>query len=239
MKRSEFILTGMSIMGITAFKSLNMRTHDPELLIGKGTPELVGKDYALLSEVAKAYEQMAAAAKKEGIIIKVVSSYRSYDHQKAIWNRKFAHYKAQGMEDGQIISKILEYSTLPGTSRHHWGTEVDIIDAIPPAEGDVLLPQKFHDKGPYTALREWLEIHANKFGFFLPYTQNKDRSGFKYEPWHYSFAPISIPFLKSYLKIDLNASIIDSDIGGKALLDQDFLRKYTQSHVMGIDKSLL
>ena len=84
------------------------------------------------------------------------------------------------MTDEKAIAKIIEYSTLPGTSRHHWGTEIDIIDAGPPEEGDVLLPHKFHDQGPYNTLREWMESHAQDYGFFLPYTQDKKRTGFKY-----------------------------------------------------------
>ena len=47
------------------------------------------------------------------------------------------------MDDDAAIDKIIEYSTLPGTSRHHWGTDIDIIDAEPPEEGDVLLPKNF------------------------------------------------------------------------------------------------
>ena len=72
------------------------------------------------------------------------------------------------MTDEQAIEKIIEYSTLPGTSRHHWGTDLDIIDADPPEEGDVLLPHKFHDNGPYNTLREWMETYAKTTVFFFP-----------------------------------------------------------------------
>jgi LAS superfamily LD-carboxypeptidase LdcB len=239
MNRLEFINAGLAILGWSCYQpSKNMNT-DPHLLIGKGSPKLVGKNYALLPEADNAFQEMSVAAQKQGITIKVVSSYRSFERQKSIWNRKFLHFKSLGLEDQQAIKKIIEYSTLPGTSRHHWGTDIDIIDAGPPEEGDVLLPNKFHDNGPYNSLREWMEAHGQDYGFHLPYNKNEERSGFKYEPWHYSFAPKSIPMLRQYLELDHARLILTSDLEGEKELDQEFLKSYIQSHVMGIDPVLL
>lgn len=239
MNRLEFINTGLALMGLSHYQSDKSMNIDPHLLIGKGSPKLVGKNHYLLTEVDQSFQKMHTAAQKQGIIIKIVSSYRSFDRQKSIWNRKFINFKSQGMTDENAIAKIIEYSTLPGTSRHHWGTEIDIIDSGPPEEGDVLLPHKFHDQGPYTALREWMERHAREYGFFLPYTQDKNRTGFKYEPWHYSYAPLSRPMLKSYLELDLSQWILSKDLKGSPLLGGVFLENYIQSHVKGIDSSLL
>ena len=239
MNRLEFINTGLALVGLTNLPPYENMYIDPYLLIGKGNPKLVGKNHALLTEANEALQKMSTKAQKEGISIKVISSYRSFERQKVIWNRKFSKFKSEGMNDYQVIGKIIEYSTLPGTSRHHWGTEIDIIDAIPPQEGDVLLPEKFHDKGPYNGLREWLEINAKNYGFFLPYNRDENRSGFKYEPWHYSFAPLSKPMLKSYMELDYKTMIVSEDLKGGHLLDHEFLENYIQSHVMGIDPSLL
>ena len=82
------------------------------------------------------------------------------------------------MTNEKAIAKIIEYSTLPGTSRHHWGTEIDIIDAGPPAEGDVLVSQKFHDQGPYDALRAWMETYAHDYGFFSPLHAGQKKNWF-------------------------------------------------------------
>lgn len=76
----------------------------------------------------------------------------------------------------------MEYSTIPGTSRHHWGTDIDIIDANQPYKGDPLESDKFHGDGPFCALKEWMDLHANTFGFYLVYTDNDKRTGFYYEP---------------------------------------------------------
>jgi hypothetical protein len=239
MNRLEFINTGLALVGLSHYQSDISMNIDPYLLIGKGSPKLVGKNHVLLPKVDESFRKMYTAAQKQGIIIKVVSSYRSFDRQKSIWNRKFTNFKSQGMTDEKAIAKIIEYSTLPGTSRHHWGTEIDIIDAGPPEEGDVLLPHKFHDQGPYNTLREWMESHAQDYGFFLPYTQDENRTGFKYEPWHYSYAPLSRPMLKSYLELDLSKWILSEDLKGSDLLGGVFLEHYVQSHVKGIDPSLL
>ena len=239
MNRLEFINTGLAIVGLSHFEpDISMKT-DPQLLIGKGSPKLVGKNYALLPEADKAFREMSAAAQKQGITLKVVSSYRSFEKQKIIWNRKFLRFKNKGMSDGAAIAKIIEYSTLPGTSRHHWGTDLDIIDAGPAEEGDVLLTEKFHGNGPYNTLREWMEMYAQDYGFLLPYTKDELRSGFKYEPWHYSYAPKSIPMLMQYLELDHKELIYSSDLNGRGGLDQEFLASYIKSHVMGINPSLL
>ena len=47
------------------------------------------------------------------------------------------------MDDEAAIDKIIEYSTLPGTSRHHWGTDIDIIDAGPPEVVMFCFPKNF------------------------------------------------------------------------------------------------
>lgn len=239
MNRLEFFHTGLAILGMSLFETDNSMKTDPKLLIGKGSPKLVGKNYALLAEADKAFQEMSAAAQKQGIVIKMVSSYRSFEKQKSIWNRKFSMFKSHGMSDLDAVAKIIEYSTLPGTSRHHWGTDIDIIDAGPAEEGDFLLAQKFHGNGPYNTLREWMEIHAQDYDFQLPYTKNENRSGFKYEPWHYSYAPISIPMLRQYLDLDHKELIFTTDLMGGAVLDHGFLESYIKSHVLGINPSLL
>tara|TARA_B110000444_G_scaffold3457_1_gene3219 strand:- start:508 stop:1218 length:711 start_codon:yes stop_codon:yes gene_type:complete len=236
MNRFEFI---SSLIGLPLLNFCSNEKYAAEILIGKGNPNLVGKDHRLLPQVEKAYQRMERAARAAGIKVKVVSSYRSYEKQKAIWNQKFTAFKKEGLNGLQIINKIIEYSTIPGTSRHHWGTEIDLIDNNPLAEGDVLLTEKFHDGGPYEKLRLWMDKNAHDFGFIRPYTMDKERSGFYYEPWHYSFSEISKPMLKSYLKLDIVELLKDNSLLGSEMLDWQLLNKYLKSHVLGIDPSLL
>ena len=159
-------------------------------------------------------------------------------YKETIWNRKYKANKAQGLSPEQNIKKIIEYSTLPGTSRHHWGTDVDIIDGSKPKVGDVLVAEKFHNKGPYTELKKWMDQNAKKFGFYLPYTKNLNRKGFYYEPWHYSYAPLSISLLKSYTSLDLNKVLITEGLEGSAHLNSEFISTYYKENILGIAAEL-
>ena len=85
------------------------------LLTGQGSPVLIGDEYKLVEEAAVAFENMSQAAAQDSIIIQAVSSYRSFDRQLAIWNRKFTKNVALGLTPDQNIKKITEYSTIPGT----------------------------------------------------------------------------------------------------------------------------
>jgi len=211
---------------------------ETEQLLGKKEISLAGDGYQLLPQAADAFEQMKAAAKKEGIKIKAVSSFRSYQRQRAIWNRKYKANAKAGLSPQKNIQKIIQYSTIPGTSRHHWGTEIDIVDGAIPPEGDVLLTRKFHNSGPYEPLRKWLEAHAQDYGFICAYPDDSERPGFSYEPWHYSYAPLSQPLYKAYLKLDLKEALSDLDMEGSNHLDQAFLMAYRESHVKGINPAL-
>ncbi|MGC6478978.1 MAG: M15 family metallopeptidase [Flavobacteriaceae bacterium] len=235
MNRAQFLASLFaSPIFIRMFQTESPYSH----LMGKGHPELVGDGYALTPAAATAFEKMKQKAHADGIRIEVVSSYRSYDQQLRIWNRKFEKFKSEGLEGYAIIDAITEYSTLPGTSRHHWGTEIDLIDADPPKVGDVLLPEKFHDGGPYEKLRLWLEDNATSFGFLKPYTDHPDRSGFAYEPWHYSYAAEAIPNLDTFLKIPLQAFSATENLLGNELLTASYLTKYFEEYVMGISEAL-
>lgn len=205
--------------------------------------ELTGKTSnptnALNSDAQKAFENMRAAALKEGIDLKVVSGYRSFTRQRQIWNRKYKKYQSQGLSPNAIFDKIVEYSTVPGTSRHHWGTDLDIIDQGARYSGDVLVPNKFHGNGPFCKMKDWMENNAHKFGFELVYTLNENRTGFEYEPWHYSYAPLSRKLLQQYLSPTQFLEFLRSQqiMGMEEISDERLLRYYTE-HIQGVNPSL-
>lgn len=209
-------------------------------LLGQGSPTLVEKDgYRLRPKVAKAFDAMKAAALKDGIVIKVVSSYRDYAHQNRIWERKYARFRESGLSPMQAIQKIIEYSTIPGTSRHHWGTDIDLIDGTPEVDGDVLVPSKFHGNGPFCKFKDWMDVHAIFFGFQLVYTDDIDRKGFKYEPWHYSYVPLSKPYLKTYNAIDIQQKLEAAKLMGSENFTEAFLQKYLRENINDIHPTLL
>ena len=215
----------------------NIQYNTMELL-GKANPEFYNKKIPIIKEAGEAFVNMKKEALKDGIKIEIVSGFRSYNRQKQIWNRKFRINKMNGLSPQQNILKIIEYSTLPGTSRHHWGTDIDIIDGNKTVSGDVLLEENFHSDGPYVKLRKWMDINAKRFGFYRPYDNNPKRKGFEYEPWHYSYAPIAIPMLKAYVKLKFKDQIVQKDLEGYQYLNHKFLVKYKKEHVLGISNKL-
>lgn len=242
MKRAEFIQLFFSSIYFYSFTYCNeIETDiDKEILIGKGKPDLVGNGYKLLSEVSNAYLEMKNAAEIDKVNLKIVSSYRSFNHQKRIWNRKYNDFINSGLSGEKAIRKIIEYSTIPGSSRHHWGTEIDIIENNHNVKGDVLLPKLFHNSGPFENMRIWMEKNSEKFGFYKVYTNNEFRKGFLYEPWHYSYKKISVPFYRNYLKINLLETLkAENDLLGKKYLDKFFIKKYIEENIKGISRKLI
>jgi hypothetical protein len=57
-----------------------------------------------------------------------------------------------------------------------------------------LIPAEFEAGGPFYDLHCWLNDNAKKFGFFRPY--DLFRGGIQPEPWHLSFAAVSVPALE-------------------------------------------
>ena len=221
------------------FLCLSMYTYaqhiDPLFVLGKTSPPLVG---SMQEEVYEAYERMRQAAAKEGIDIKVVSAHRSYNRQREIWNAKYKTLTLQGLPAKDAIQEIITYSTLPGTSRHHWGTDIDIIDNANPQSGDVLLAEKFYGDGPSSALRSWMNRNAADYGFLEVYTDHPNRKGFAHEPWHYTYHSLS----KAYLEVLINQVISeiakDEQLLGREFLDAEFFESYTAEHLLDINPIL-
>lgn len=152
----------------------------------------------LQASVFAAFKAMQAAAQDAGLAIDIASGFRDFTRQKAIWNRKFSGqaplYDSHGalldpsqLSVGEKVEAIMTWSALPGASRHHWGTDLDVFDPRPFAQGEVslqLLPAEYEEGGPCHELAIWLYQHAADFGFFFPYRHY--RGGVAAEPWHLS-----------------------------------------------------
>src|SRR5690554_2011658 len=244
MNRSEFLkgmlLTaiGLHITPLSVFAN-NQTSYSTAQLTGKGGLDLLGSSQQLQKKVWKAYEEMRSAAKSEGINIQVVSGYRSYDRQKTIYEAKYRTFVRGGMSPQKAITEILKYSTLPGTSRHHWGTDMDIIDANQPQPASVLEEEHYHGNGVYSKMKAWLDIHSESFGFYEVYDNSESRKGFQYEPWHFSYKPISLPMLEEFMCIDLDTIIAQGDLSGKHVLKGSFLHRYYMENILDINPELI
>ena len=213
--------------------------YSMEELMGKAEIDLYGENINLRKEAHDAFVDMRKAALADGIDIKIVSSYRSFDRQAVIFERKYLKYTDDGMEPLDAIEKIIEYSTIPGTSRHHWGTDVDLIDGNPSVDGDVLVASKFATDGPFEKFKLWMDENSEKFDYYLVYTNNPKRRGFKYEPWHYSYAPLSRPMLKTFRLKNILKQLKAEDFLGSDDLTTEFVKTYIEDNILDINPELL
>jgi LAS superfamily LD-carboxypeptidase LdcB len=147
------------------------------------------KTMYLQKEVYQKFIDMHNAAKKENITLLIVSGTRNFNEQKDIWERKWDKY-IKTKDSLSTVRQIMLYSSMPTTSRHHWGTDID-INSVDPAH--------FNTKQGIKEYK-WLVNNAHKFGFCQVYTDKSTskRTGYEMEKWHWSYTPISSHYLKKY-----------------------------------------
>lgn len=137
--------------------------------------------------VYNAFLEMHREAKLEGINLKIVSGTRNFFEQKKIWEKKWEALDSLSPEER--ARTILEYSAMPATSRHHWGTDIDINN----------LENSYFEEGRGKAEYQWLVKNASKFGFYQVYTsQDTGRTGYREEKWHWSYMPLAANYLQQY-----------------------------------------
>jgi len=218
---------------------MNSQNIDYKTLLGIEHSNLVGDSIKLEKNTFIAMEKMRKAALLDGVKIKVVSGFRDFERQKQIWNRKFKKFTTENnLSDLDAIKEIIRFSTIPGTSRHHWGTEIDVIDEDFKNEKNLLISKKYEEGGIFEKLKKWMDNNSQKFGFYLTYDNNINRKGFEYEPWHYSYLPESKRYLKSFLKIDIVEIISKVDIEGKELFNEKFISDYINNNILEINPDL-
>jgi LAS superfamily LD-carboxypeptidase LdcB len=134
----------------------------------------------------------------------------------------------------QRIDAILVWSALPGASRHHWGTDLDLIDraAIPAGYRVELIAQEYAPSGPFGPLSAWLETNAARFGFFRPY--RGVLSGVQPEAWHFSFAPLAEPARRALRVTNLRDALRDAPLAGKDVV-LERLEELHERYVVRID----
>ena len=177
----------------------------PEELTGRAASHVVllaGFPVQVHRDVAAPFLALRAAAARDGIDLVPVSGFRDFARQCLIWNGKYRGERplldrrgeplaAASLAPAARVDAILVWSALPGASRHHWGTDLDVIDAaaLPPGYTPQLVPAEYAPGGPFARLEGWLSAHAAGFGFYRPYAQ--DRGGVLPEPWHLSHAALA------------------------------------------------
>jgi LAS superfamily LD-carboxypeptidase LdcB len=183
----------------------------PAIVVGRSEAHLcstsVGEELGarVHGDAVGAFRALRTAAGAEGFDLAILSGFRSFERQLSIWNRKAMGELAvldsasrpldvSSLGPRELMLSILRWSALPGASRHHWGTDVDVYDARAKPEGyEVeLTPAETEPGSMFGPLHEWLDAcmaRGSAFGFFRPY--DRDRGGVAPERWHLSYAPVA------------------------------------------------
>jgi len=221
-----------------------IKNLDTDYCMGKFEPkshadfELIPIQYAdreglyLRKDVMEAFIKMFEAANEEGIQLQIRSATRNFNYQKGIWERKWTG--ATTLSDGTNVAKdialpkekalkILEYSSMPGTSRHHWGTDID-LNAFNNA---------YFEKGEGKKIYDWLSKNAASFGFCQPYTPKGPNrpNGYNEEKWHWTYKPLGSE-ITAFAEKNLKNEMIAGFQGAETAVEIDVIGKY----VLGINQ---
>lgn len=150
---------------VSKFYPLVPKTYAPK------TSTISGTGIRLQTTTATAYRKLAAAAKKDGVNIKLTSGYRSYAAQKQIVDQYTAWYGS---------AYALRIAAKPGTSEHQTGLSIDV--------GNYNRACALQDCFANTPVGKWMAKNAPKYGFVLRYPKGQESvTGVKYEPWHFRY----------------------------------------------------
>jgi LAS superfamily LD-carboxypeptidase LdcB len=183
-----------------------MDRNDYLILTGQTESHLVSYDEQFLihKDILKPFKNLQEIIfEKRKCKLEILSGFRSFDRQKFIWNQKCNGKRAVRDNNGnpldieklspyELVCSIMRWSALPGFSRHHWGTDIDVFDDHNKPEHIELVPSEYQQGGPFYQLSDCLSelISADRcYEFYRPY--ETDLGGVAIEPWHLSFKPIA------------------------------------------------
>lgn len=174
-------------------------TKNPDLFmqitdIKTGYPMWFRRDaYAAFKRM---YDDMLAANPTLPKDLTIISALRNVTAQATIWNRKW-NGEYSKIENPVVRGLgIMEWSSMPGTSRHHWGTDLDFFS----------LNNSDFDHGYGKIIYSWFKANAKNYGFCQPYTAGRC-AGYNEERWHWSFFPVSSPLLIAWNSLYGTSSI--------------------------------
>ena len=190
------------------------------------------KGMYLRKDTYKAFLEMYQHALKDGVKLQIRSATRNFYAQKNIWEAKWTGERL--LEGGENLAlatpdpkekalKILRYSSMPGSSRHHWGTDIDLNN----------LENDWFNAGEGLDMYNWLKAHAAEHGFCQPYSAGRQHGYFE-ERWHWSYMPVSTK-LTAYAKDHLKNEMITGFLGSETAPMIDIVKYY----VLGINQECL
>lgn len=158
--------------------------------------------------------QDADLRKKLPAELKVDNDFRSFGTQDTIASGalgKESLFKAGSTDEEikQAILNVMKTISLPGFSRHAWGTEIDLV---PPKRTE------WEGKGSMVPLIPFLTDEAPKFGFYHPYSDkrlSKTLPHYENEPWHLSYWSFATALQEEYMK-RITGTVLDNLLGRTA-----------------------
>lgn len=132
-------------------------------------PDTLGREQFATPATAQAWQDMRLAARADGVVLEIVSAFRSVDYQCTLIRNK--------LDRGQDIDDIMKVNAAPGFSEHHTGRALDLT-----TPGCEMLTEAFE----LTPAFDWLSEHAGRFRFVLSYPRDNSL-GIDYEPWHWAY----------------------------------------------------
>lgn len=198
---------------------LSQETVSKDYLMGQFKPQNDSRftqsgGFYLRKETFTAFQKMQTEAAKSRIRLQIVSATRTFSDQKRLWENKWNAKTPVNTDTGEFLPRpnsredyltatqralrILEFTAMPTTSRHHWGTDLD-FNNVNPSYWDTAKGQREYN---------WLVENAPNFGFCQVYSANRS-AGYKEEKWHWSYLPLSQQFTNEFNRI-----IADMDITG-------------------------
>jgi LAS superfamily LD-carboxypeptidase LdcB len=212
-----------------------MSNFDPASLTGQTeghlcSPAEAGVLGALVhTDVVVPFVALREEAAQAGFDLRILSGFRDFGRQASIWNRKVfgalpvldsdaVAVDIGRLSERELVFAILRWSALPGASRHHWGTDVDVFDATarPPGYEVELIPEEVDPGGMFAPLHAWLDdriASGGAHGFFRPY--DRDRGGVAPERWHLSHGPVASVFEEHLTVEQLRDTIVEADVAMK------------------------
>jgi zinc D-Ala-D-Ala carboxypeptidase len=178
----------------------------------------IGEIY-LRKETAEAFLKMKKEAAKSKIRLIIVSGTRTFSDQKRLWEGKWNGITPVNTDTNEFLPKpkarnnalskedralrVLEFTAMPTTSRHHWGTDFDLNN----------VNSSYWTKAKGQTEYAWLIENAGKFGFCQVYSADR-ANGYNEEKWHWSYLPLAKTFTNEFAKLITNYDIMTIKFAG-------------------------
>jgi LAS superfamily LD-carboxypeptidase LdcB len=211
---------------------LEPREPTPGHLVGQDETHLcTPEDAEWLSvsvhrDVVEPFREASRCGGRRGFDVAILSGFRNFRKtafdlesqgtgELAVLDNDARPIEIATLTERELVFSILRWSALPGASRHHWGTDIDVFDAAARPDGYEieLIPSEYESGGMFAPFSAWLDeriANGSAFGFFRPY--DRDRNGVAPERWHLSYAPLATVYARMLSPALLRQTIESADM---------------------------